>query len=211
MRRGWMSLAPLVLFAGCALFREPSPEVDPAPDDQPPATESPARPPAVAKVTPKSAPTPALPPQITKPSEVEILIAEFERLRRLPAAELAREQEAARQTFNFSRTDSARMRLAVALAVPGHPSTEAALELLEPIIKNSSSPLHGLAFLMAAYIQEQRRLAAQVLGLQQNVQGLQQNVQGLQQNVQGLQQKLDALKTLERSLSEREAAAPRRR
>jgi hypothetical protein len=92
------------------------------------------------------------------------------------------------------------------LAVPGVPGGEtAALELLEPLVKNPTLSLHGLAFLLAAYIQEQRRLASQL-------QGLQQNVQGLQQNVQGLQQKLDALRTLERSLTERESpAGPARR
>jgi hypothetical protein len=96
----------------------------------------------------------------------------------------------------------------MALAIPGVLGTEAAaLELLEPLVKNPTLSLHGLAFLLAAYIQEQRRLASQL-------QGLQQNVQGLQQNVQALQQKLDALRTLERSLTEREppaGAPPRRR
>jgi hypothetical protein len=207
MNLGRPSLAFVAALAlvGCAALKEPA-EVETAPEE-PRAAEP--RPPAVAKVVPKPPPTPAPPlvpdpPPVAKPSELETLIVEFERLRRLPAAELAREQESARQAFNASRSDSARMRLAMALAVPGHPNSEAALEFLDPIIKNSTSPLHGLAFLMAAYLYEQRRLANQV-------QGLQQNVQGLQQNVQALQQKLDALKTLERSLSEREAAAPRRR
>ena len=207
MRRTFSSLGILLVFAGCAMFREPAPEVESTPDEEPRAAEPP--PPAVAKVTPKPSPVPQPPavreqPQPLRPSEVEMLIGEFERLRRLPAPELTREQEIARQSFNQLRTDSARMRFAMTLAAPGHPSSEAALELLDPIIRNSASPLHGLAFLMATSIQEQRRLAAQVHGLQQNV-------QGLQQNVHALQQKLDALKTLERSLSEREAAAPRRR
>jgi phage shock protein A len=101
----------------------------------------------------------------------------------------------------------------MALAVPGSPPGEElrALELLDPVVKNQSAALHGIAFLMVAYIQEQRRLFAQVQGLQQNNQGLQQNVQALQQNVQGLQQKLDALRTLERSLTERREPAPKRK
>jgi hypothetical protein len=125
----------------------------------------------------------------------------------VPPAEIAREQEAARQSFNQNRNDAARMRLAMALAVPGVPGSEAAaLEVLEPLVKNPTLSLHGLAFLLAAYIQEQRRLTSQL-------QGLQQNVQGLQQNVHALQQKLDALRTLERSLTEREppAGAARRK
>jgi hypothetical protein len=137
-------------------------------------------------------------------SEVETLLADFERMRRLSPPELAREQDAARQAFNQSRGDAARVRLAMALGAPGGPGSEAALELLDPLAKNATAPLHGLAFLLASYIQESRRLALQL-------QGLQQNVQGLQQNVHALQQKLDALRTLERSLTEREAGGARRR
>jgi len=127
-------------------------------------------------------------------------------LRRLPAAELAREQEAARNAFNQSRTDSARVRYAMTLAVPGAPGSDdaRALELLDPLAKTPGASLHALAFLLTSYIQEQRRLHAQLAGLQQNV-------NGLQQNVHALQQKLDALRTLERSLSERDASAKRRR
>jgi hypothetical protein len=138
-------------------------------------------------------------------NEVEILLTEFERLRRLSAAEIAREQEAARQAFNQTRSDNARVRLAMTMTVPGIAGNDEvrALDLLDPLVKNPTATLHGLAFLMAAYIQEQRRLASQVHGLQQSA-------QGLQQNVQALQQKLDALRTLERSLSEREAAGRRR-
>lgn len=177
--------------------------------EKPPVAAAPPAKVAVAPpVTPAPAPvvTPPPAPQLSRPSEVDALLAEFERLRRLPIAEIAREQEAARQAFNQSRSDAARLRAAMTMAVPGNPGNEdvRALELLDPLVRNLTAPLHGLAFLMAAYIQEQRRLASQV-------QGLQQNAQGLQQNVQALQQKLDALRTLERSLSEREAGAPRRR
>ena len=93
----------------------------------------------------------------------------------------------------------------MALATPGSAASDdaRALELLDPLAKTPGASLHALAFLMSAYIQEQRRLTAQVNGLQQNV-------QGLQQNVHGLQQKLDAIKSLERNLSGR-GEAPRRR
>jgi chromosome segregation ATPase len=136
---------------------------------------------------------------------VETLIAEYARLRRLPGAELVREQEDARREFNQTRSDSARVRLAMALAVPGSATTDEAraLELLDPLVKTPGASLHALAFLLSSYLQDHRRLTAQVSGLQQNV-------QGLQQNVQGLQQKLDAIKSLERSLSGRGEAARRR-
>jgi hypothetical protein len=152
-------------------------------------------------------PVPEVVPPVKVSSEVEGLIGDFQRIRRLPAAELAREQETARQAFSQSRSDAARVRLAMAIAIPGGPAGEdaRALELLDPLVKNPAAPLHGLAFMIASYIQDQRRLATQL-------QSTQQNVHGLQQNVQALQQKLDALMTLERSLTERgEPGAPRRR
>ena len=183
--------------AACATVEEPAVQPD---AEEPEQMESPA---AVARITPapRSAP---VQPQSSKVSEVELLLTDFERLRRLPTSEVLREQEAARQAFNQSRSDAARVRLAMTLGLPGQAGGEdlRALELLDPLVRNPMAGLHGLAFLMSAYIQEQRRLASQLVGAQQNV-------QGLQQNVQSLQQKLDALRTLERSLTEREP--PRRR
>jgi cell division protein FtsB len=78
-------------------------------------------------------------------------------------------------------------------------------------VRNATAPLHGIAFLLASLIQEQRRVSAQLQALQQANQSLTQNNQALQQNLHGLQQKLDALRTLERSLTERGEPAPRRR
>jgi hypothetical protein len=179
--------------SACAVLQEPA--LEPAPDG-----------PALVKHRPPKPERAVLP----EPSSAETLLGEFERLRRLSAADLAREQDAARQAYVQTRSDVARVQLAMALTAPGAPSGEA-VELLEPLVKNPAAPLHALAFLLSVHIQEQRRLVAQLQGLQQNNQGLQQNVQALQQNVQGLQQKLDALRTLERSLSERGEPAPRKR
>jgi FtsZ-binding cell division protein ZapB len=196
--------------AACAGVQE-TPERTPVPQvavaaptvtkPAPPVTP-PAPPPKVERAAPAEVKTP----------ELDSLLAEFERLRRLPPADVAREHDNARQAYVQSRTDSARVKLAMALSVPGAAAGEEmkALELLDPLVKNPSSPLHGIAFLISAFIQEQRRLASLVQGLQQNVQGLQQNNQALQQNVHGLQQKLDALRTLERSLTERGEPARRR-
>ena len=186
----------LVLVSGCVALQESAPESKP--DEWPVVKRPPVKPERTV------VPEPELP-------AAETLLGEFERFRRLSPADLAREQDAARQLFAQTRSDAARVQLAMSLTVPGTPSTEA-IELLEPLVKNPAAPLHGLAFMLSAHIQEQRRLLAQLQGLQQNNQGLQQNVQALQQNVQGLQQKLEALRTLERSLSERvEPAPPRKR
>jgi len=209
--RSILTACALALSA-CATTGEESEAPDAAAEAAKPATAPagaapPAKvavaPPVVEPEPPEEPPPPRLP--FSRVNEVELLLTEFERLRRVPAAEIAREQEAARQVFNQTRSDNARVRLAMTMVVPGIAGNDEvrALDLLDPLVKNPTAPLHGLAFLMAAYIQEQRRLAAQVHGLQQNA-------QGLQQNVQALQQKLDALRTLERSLSEREAAGRRR-
>jgi DNA repair exonuclease SbcCD ATPase subunit len=184
----------VAMLSACAVLQEPASE--PAREVSVPVKHPPLKPERVV-----------LPPE---PASAETLLGEFERLRRLSAADLAREQDAARQAFAQTRSDAARVQLAMALTAPGAPSSEA-VELLEPLVKNPAAPLHSLAFLLSVQIQEQRRLIAQLQGLQQNNQGLQQNVQALQQNVQGLQQKLDALRTLERSLSERGEPAPRKR
>ena len=196
MRSRHIALAGTVatMVAACTVFEEPPKE---APPPEPVVERAPAPPPVVEPKPPS--------PQVIRMIELDGLLTDFERLRRLSPAELAREQDSARQAFNQTRSDAARIRYAMALAVPGATGAETgALELLEPLAKNPAVPLHGLAFLLSAYIQEQRRLGSQV-------QGLQQNMQGLQQNVQALQQKLDALRSLERSLTEREAATPKRR
>ena len=202
----------LVVVGGCAATPD-EPEATP---EEPPvvATAPPTVKPKPPVVKPP-APTPVerTVPGETRASEVDVLLADFERMKRMGPAELARELEAARLAFSQTRSDASRVRLAMIATVQGAAAGEEsrALELLEPLVKTPGATLHGLAFLLSTYIQEQRRLAAMAQGLQQNVQGLQQNNQTLQQNVHALQQKLDALRTLERALSERGEPAPRRR
>jgi hypothetical protein len=209
LARGLLVVVVIGLGTGCVGLPETE-STDPSVGEQP-RVMKPA-PVAIAKPAsdPAEAPPPTPAPEpipAARTSEVETLIADFQRLRRLPAAELAREQETARQVFSQARTDASRVRLAMAMAVPGSPPGEdvRALELLDPLVKNPGASLHGLAFMIATYIQDQRRLASQL-------QSSQQNVHALQQNLQALQQKLDALMSLERSLTERgEPGAPRRR
>jgi type IV secretory pathway VirB10-like protein len=188
-RRAGLTLLLVVGIAGCATtVEEPSPP--PVQTSVPPPavrakpTTAPAPPPA-PRVEAEAPPEPQRPPVVvSRPNDVDGLIAEFQRLRRLPAADVAREQEAARQAFAQARTDTTRMRYAMTLALPGMPPADdgRALEMLEPVVRNGASALNGLAVLLASYIQEQRRLGAQV---------------------QALQQKLEALRALERNLTER--------
>jgi len=125
----------------------------------------------------------------TEPARV---LAFYARVRQLAGPELAREQETTRRVLARSRTDPNRLRYALLLTLPGAaPSDEArALELLEPVTRSADSGLRGLALLVTAFLQEQRRLEA---------------------GAQGLQQKLDALMTLERNMTGREGGAPRKK
>lgn len=122
----------------------------------------------------------------TAPAKV---LAHYARARQLAGPELAREQETARRALARTKSDANRVRYALLLTLA--PGEEArALELLEPVTRNGESALRGLALLMTALLQEQRRLDA---------------------NAQGLQQKLDALLTLERSMTGREGGAARKK
>jgi hypothetical protein len=181
----------VVLLAGCVLPAPRQEEERPSPPPVPPA---PVAPPPVEEERP-----PIAPPEVHIPSELERALAYFDRLRRMPSGELAREQEAVRQSYAQSRSDLDRMRLAMTYALPNTPLSDEGrtLDLIEPLIKNARSELHDLAVLVAVFAQEHRRLSA--------------NVQTLQQGVQSLEQKLDALRSLERTLIEREGGAARRK
>lgn len=117
-------------------------------------------------------------------SDAESLLLYFQHVRKLPGAELGREHEAARQAYARARSDFNRVRLAMTLALPNAPFGDEprALELLDPVAKNPSGQLQGLAYVLVSQIQERKRLDA---------------------SAQGLQQKLDALMSLERSMIER--------
>lgn len=170
--------------AGCALFQLP-----PSEEEAPvPAPESETQLPPSEVETPVPSPETGIP---TPRREVEQLLDYFQRLKKLPAAELRREQENARFTFDRTRSEFDRMRLAMALALPssGMNDEARALELLDPMVRNRSSPMHGLAYMMSAFMQEQRRLGT---------------------TVQGMQQKLEALRTMERLLIEREQTGKKR-
>jgi hypothetical protein len=179
-----------LLTAGCESLRS----VEPAAAPEPAATPKPAAvPEPVAPPEPAAAPEPATAPEPAatfepslradsrRPvSDNESLLTYFEFVRKLSAAELAKEHETARQLYTRTHSDFNRVRYAMLLSVPGSAFNDdaRALEALEPLLKNLGAALHNLAFVVSAQIQEQRRS-------------------------QELQQKLDALMSLEKSLIER--------
>lgn len=178
----------ILLLGGCTLFQQQGESAGTPPAAEPPVEERPPEP-----------SVPAPPPAVQAPIDVERALTYFDRLRRLTSTELPREQEAVRQAYAQSHSDFDRVRLAMTYALPNTPVSDEgrALDLVEPLIKNTRAELHHLAVLMGVFAQEQRRLSA--------------HVQTLQQGVQSLQQKLDALRSLERSLIERESGAGRRK
>jgi hypothetical protein len=117
-------------------------------------------------------------------ADVENLVHYFGYIRTLPPADLAKEYETARQAYNRARSDNSRMRFAMLLSLPNAPFADdsRALDVLDPVLRRGNGRYYPLASMLSTNIQEQKRLNA---------------------NVQGLQQKLDALKSLERSIIER--------
>ena len=182
-------VALIAAVAGCA--------TGPRDDEAAPAVEAKPLPPVVI---PPAVTGRALPVEtVREPEAVQRALAGFERARRLSPPELAREVEAARAAYGRTGADDERVRLALLLALPNTPQNDEAraLELLDPLVRATGHPLQPLAVLLATLVQEQRRLEQQTAALQRES--------------HALQQKLDALRSLERSLSEREGAPPRRR
>jgi hypothetical protein len=205
-----LMLAALVLIvAGCVTPPSPEPEQTSPPSPELEQTSPPSKPdePSAsaesaereARLEPERAPSRADTAARLRSEDLERLLSYFEHVRKLPAAELVRESESARAAFMGSRADFDRMRLAILISIPNTAlnDDQRAADLLNPLVKNESSSLHGLALVMSAHLQERRRLET--------------GMQGLQQNVQRLQQKLDALMSLERSLIDREQSTPPRK
>ncbi|MBI2311842.1 MAG: hypothetical protein HYU77_04975 [Betaproteobacteria bacterium] len=134
-------------------------------------------------------------------SEAEALLLYHEYLRRLSGAELTREHEGVKQAHARSGADFTRVQLAMLLSLPtpGFRDDGRAIGLLEPLLKEgaASSEMRALAHLLHAQIAEHRRL--------------EERAREEQRRADGLQQKLEALKSIEKSLLEREPAKPRPR
>jgi hypothetical protein len=161
LHRGW-GLLPALLLAGCGAL----PSVDPGGTTSPVVEES-------------------------RGDDAARVLAYYAQLRQLTGQELVREHESARRALAKTRSDANRLRYALLLTLPGAPAAEEprAQELLEPVTRSSDAALRGLALMMMASLQEQRRLET---------------------HAQGLQQKLDALLTLERNMT-RDGSGTRKR
>ena len=193
MRRLWSPavsgmLAMAAALAGCAQLEPASPAVAVAPMLPPPPL-APVEPPAAARPELVTPPPPLEPPAaakgaLTPNDDAERLLFFFERLKRMPGTELAKEHETVRLAYGRAATDFNRISYAMTLALPGTAFNDdgRALELLNPLLKKSENSVRPLVVLLTTFVQERRRLGG---------------------DLAALQQKLDALKSLERNLIER--------
>jgi len=175
-----MGLASVL--AGCAQL-----EPDKA---APGGSAAPAKPVAsVVPAPPLEPAAPAEPPAVkdtrSPVEDVERLLSYFERLKRLSSTELAKEHVAIRLAYGRAASDFNRISYAMTLSLPGTSFNDdaRALELLNSLVKKPEGGLRPLAMLLTTFIQERRRMGA---------------------DLAAVQQKLDALKLLERKLIERD-------
>ncbi len=113
-------------------------------------------------------------------SDSEMLLTYVDQVRKMPAGELAKENDQVRKLYAKTRTDITRMRYAILLSAsnPAPGDDVRTAELLDPVLKGADVGLRALAYLLSAQFQEQRR-------------------------AQALQQKLDALMSLDKTIIER--------
>lgn len=156
-------------------------------------------------------------PEMTRPelpnvdqgvNDAEALVQYAAYLRRLSAADLNREHESMKQHVARAKTDLNRAQLALIYILPGlslHDDAKA-LTILDPLVKEATSPaVRNFAMLMSSMVGDNKRL-------DENVQNLNSKLKEEQKQSAELQQKLDALKSIEKSLSERDRgkAAPKK-
>jgi hypothetical protein len=164
-------LGVVALVCGCtALTVEPPPQPPPAPVEPPPAPEEPPEPPAPAP------PIILLPPSPirTEPAPALKAMEFYAQLKQRPPREQKLEQERLRKTFAGTRSDHDRVRLALALSVPGSSLKEEAqaLELLEPLSRDAGNDYQELALLLSALLSEQRRRGEQALLLHNKLESI---------------------------------------
>jgi hypothetical protein len=182
----------LVLLAGCASTKPPVPAPGAIPPQPAPVLVEPPRP----EVKPEPPPPPTEPEQ----SELSRLVAQTEGVRKMPAADAARELEQARQAFGRSKTDYNRLLYAMLLLLPnaGGPDSAKAATVLEPMLKDKGgNELRALAGFLYFQISENRKM--------------EDRMREEQERADSLQEKLDALKEVEKSLIDREQLSPRKK
>jgi hypothetical protein len=113
-------------------------------------------------------------PVVAEPAPALKAMEYFAQMKQRSPREQKVEQERLRKSFAGSRSDHDRMRLALALSLPGSSVKEEAqaLELLEPLARDPKNEYQELALLLSALLSEQRRRGEQALQLQNKLDGI---------------------------------------
>jgi hypothetical protein len=188
---------------GCAPFQQVN---DTQPRPQPTKPEAPK--PEPPKQEPSKQETPKQ--DISQSADdAEALIQYATYLRRLNAADLNRELDAMKLTVAKSKSDVNRAQLAMAYALPGLASRDdtRALAMLDTLAKEATSTsVRSFSLMLLSLVADNRRL-------DESVQTLSAKLKEEQKQSAELQQKLEALKSIEKSLSDRDrgkATAPKK-
>jgi hypothetical protein len=188
-------IASFAVLAACAQTKPAAPPPGAIPPQPAPVLVEPPR--------PELKPEPVPPPPPPEPQQTELyrLLAQSEGVRKMAAADAAKELEQARQSFARSKTDYNRLFYALLLLLPstGGPDEARAGALLEPIAKDKGGANGMRTFAAFVYYQlaENRKL--------------EERMREEQKRADSLQEKLDALKEVEKSLIDREQASPNKR
>lgn len=181
----------IALCAGCAPTKRAVPAPGAVPPEPAPVLVEPPR--------PEVKPEPPPPPPELQQTELNRLLAQAESVRKMPAADAAKEFEQARQAFNRSKTDYNRLQYALLSLLPnaGGADDARAGALLEPLLKDKSASngLRQFAAFLYFQIAENRKM--------------EERMREEQKRADSLQEKLDALKEVEKSLLDREQSPPR--
>jgi len=150
---------------------------------------------------PANQPSPIVisPPQslAITPSQLEVLMQYYEHIRKLPATELIKEHDKAKQNLILARSDTTRAELALLLTLPNTSfrDTGAALNLLNEFSKDAklSASMRSFKQLLTVLLTEQQRI-------NNSVNELSQKLKEEQKHSEVLKNQIDDIKSMERNL-----------
>jgi hypothetical protein len=163
---------------------------------------------------------PTLPPppetriivQPAPPSDGERLLQHLARVRKLDNREFAGEREQARAEFARDKSEFSRVKLALVMTLspaPGAQDDAELVGLLEPVLSGADSDVRTLASLLHGLVGERRRMREQLrdsqarLALARKDDTRDAEARALKARIEELETKLDALKSIDRSVHDR--------
>ena len=171
------------------------------------AVPSPSEPPPAPKPAPvTSAIVPAKAPSVSESIMTYVL-----KVRNLHNSALTDEVQKLRDALAREKTDTNRLKLAVALVQSGNADEAEILALVDPVTQEHADPgLRGLAVLLHTTLTERRKTREALLATQGRLRDTQKSQENtlarsdqLKKQVEELEKKLTALKSIEKSLIQR--------